>query len=874
MKKLMILSVLLVTSALPGFAQSADADQDSSSVDELTPYEQLFEDADRILNAEGLIDLHLIDEKLFFEFPKELLGREMIIGTSVMETSNINDAAAMERPDTPLLIMFTERDSTIYMHRGNHFSRADNGEGNIARAIDKNNLPPVLFSFEIEAESPDEDAYVFDATQIFVSGREELSPFGPNTGVPSMFSGFSSNFKPNLSQLLDVNAFEDNVSITSYLSYGISSTFLGFVVENDRPATFRVKHSIMVLPDEKMRPRLADERIGVYSNEYLVYSEADNGVRRERYAHRWNLPLADADEYAWRNSTQVAEPITFYVDPNFPDEWIPYIMDGINAWSRAFEEIGLQNTIKAKLFPDDEQFSPHNTSVSTVNFVLSGRDNTVGQRWTDPRTGEILSASVNIYSGMIDKIREDLFFRTSAVNPDARTVEPSNELIGQTLKNMTTHLIGNSLGLTRNLGASSAMPVDSLRSPSFTQRYGITPSIMDHAFYNTVAQPGDMERGVQMTPNDLGVYDYYAIDWLYKPFIDVDSYRDEVDRLTKKIEEKQHDPMYRFRQQQVVNIFDPDIVANDLGDDQVKATRYAMQNLEYTYRNMNEWLADEDPDYLYRTHLHFSFVNIHFFWYLRQPLNLLGGVRQYQTFEGAPFAAYEVVPAEEQRRAVLYLLELLEDLDWMNDESVKRNIDSLSGDPGEYMRSVLMSYILDWGVQRTEFTQTKTRSNPYTQQMFLDDVYSYLWEDIDPSEIDDARLSLQTLFTRYLMARSPIKAAGNREAGGSSALQASGHPAGMAALGQPAQVDRTLQRLAMDQNSLQALSEQTESLFREQSGQNSGGEGSYLDLTVYEMLYRTQADLDRLSREAEEDSYRYEYEYLLWQVNQLLGSTN
>lgn len=864
-KKFVLIWIIFIASAVAVNAQTGESEEDK------TAYEKLYEDAEEIIRADGLIDLRLVDGKVLFEFPKELFGKDMIIGTSVVETSNRNDAASLERPDKPLLIKFTKRDSTIYMHKGNYLSRSDSDIGNISNALEKNFSSPILHSFKIDAETPDSTAYVFDASKIFLSGSDELNPFGPYSGVPALFSSQSSSFKPDLSLLLNVDAYEDNVSIMSYLSYEISSTFLGFTVDTDRPATFKVKHSIFLLPEDKMRPRIADERIGVYSNEYLVFLEGENGVKNEKFAHRWRLNFTDTDEYNWRGTASAEEPIIFYVDNKFPEKWTSYIIEGIEVWNEAFEEIGVYNAIEVKLFPqEDESFSPNNVSYSTVNFVLSGRNSSVGQRWTDPRTGEILSSSVNIYNGMINKIKEDLFVRTSATNPEARTMEPTDELIGQTLKNYTTHLIGNNLGLTKNLSASSAIPVDSLRSPSFTQEYGITPSIMDEAFYNIVAQPGDYEKGVQMTPNDLGVYDFYAIDWLYRPYPEYESYRDEISVLNKKIEEKQHDPMYRFRTRHVNNILDPDINANDLGDDQVKATEYALKNLEFTFKNLNEWLADEDPDYSIRTELHFSFVNIHFFWYLRQPLSKLGGVRQYQTYEGAPYPSYQVVTAQEQRNAVNYLLALLEDLEWLNDNSVTNNIDSISGDSAEFMRSILFTYILDWGVRRTAFTQSKAGNNPYTQEEFLNDVYSYLWDDFSEQATNDEKLSMQALFTNYLIYNSPIKA--NNPASGiaSAAFNANNFLLETVSLGNESTVGKMAQSIFMSSENIESVQIDYEmnSLI---SDMQDNEISSYYDLNIYDLIFRTQTKLEGLQAELENENLKNEYDYLLFKVNQTLG---
>ena len=99
----------------------------------------------------------------------------------------------------------------------------------------------------------------------------------------------------------------------------------------------------------------------------------------------------------------------------------------------------------------------------------------------------------------------------------------------ESLEYILAHEIGHCLGLMHNMAASDAFPVDSLRSATFTQRYGTTPSIMDYARFNYVAQPGD--KGVKLTPPDLGPYDYYAIGYAYRPLPDKKDLFDEEETL-------------------------------------------------------------------------------------------------------------------------------------------------------------------------------------------------------------------------------------------------------------------------------------------------------------------------------------------------------
>src|SRR5699024_2877618 len=232
-----------------------------------TEYDQLFSGKPAKV-SEGMITLRKMGGKVYFEFPTRLLHKKMLLGASVEATSNAADAAAGEQPDYPLSVYFTQEDSTIHMRGVRVWAVTSDSTRKIQAALDKSSLGPILDSFEIEAVTPDSSAVVFDATGIFVTDREATDPFGPFGGVSSLFSSREPSFNKNRSHLADIQAYEDNITVTSYLSYEVSSSFLGFQTEKERPATYLMRHTLVLLPEETMRPRIADPRIGVSSNEY------------------------------------------------------------------------------------------------------------------------------------------------------------------------------------------------------------------------------------------------------------------------------------------------------------------------------------------------------------------------------------------------------------------------------------------------------------------------------------------------------------------------------------------------------------------------------------------------------------------------------
>ena len=110
---------------------------------------------------------------------------------------------------------------------------------------------------------------------------------------------------------------------------------------------------------------------------------------------------------------------------------------------------------------------------------------------------------------VIALLRKWYFLQTSAYHPAARTKTLPDDITAQLIRYAAAHEIGHCLGLEHNFKASYAHNTEDLRRPEFTERYGTTPSIMDYARFNYVAQPGDGVRYV--LPPLLGVYDRYSI---------------------------------------------------------------------------------------------------------------------------------------------------------------------------------------------------------------------------------------------------------------------------------------------------------------------------------------------------------------------------
>ncbi|RAJ06462.1 uncharacterized protein DUF5118 [Chitinophaga skermanii] len=712
----------------------------------VTPYEKLFK-GKNVQTSKGMITLHQAQGKVYFEMPIQLLGKPMLIGSVTESVSHSDDGAAGEQAHDPLCVIFEEKDSIIHIRQMNYDQRVGGSEPG---DLQKSQVAPILASYKILAVSPDSSSLVFDPTNFFLSGNTNMDPYMPVGGLESR----RTSFKPDRSLLAGAKAFKDNITISSYMSYGVTKTFFGFVTAEDRPSTVLMKRSICLLPEVPMQPRLNDPRIGVFYTKY-DHVDARNGVEPVYYANRWRLEPSNPTAYAKGEKVTPVQPIVFYIDNKFPASWVPYIRQGVEQWNVAFEKIGFKDAIVTKMYPEnDSTFDPNNIKYNCIKYAPTATQNAMGPSWVDPRTGEILNASVYVYHGITDVLRDWLFIQTSPADKRARTANMSMELVGPSLRYVLTHEVGHCLGLMHNMGASATFPVDSLRSPSFTQKYGTTPSIMDYARFNFVAQPGDMEKGVSMTPPPLGIYDEYAIDWLYRVLPGNPSMEVTAKTLEAFVSEKIKNPMFRYGKQQFAGNLDPNALSEDLGDDQVKATAYAMKNLRYVMENFNNWVKDEDEDYSFRRKMNFNIINIQFYWYLTHVLSNLGGIYQYEKYEGDPFPAYTVVPKAKQKESLNFLLSTLENATWLNNPEIDQNIDAINGNAAQYMQTILFPYIMRW-VNNIGYSEAKGGNESYTQAESLADVFNFIWKETLSGKAASAeKLNMQKSYVQVLT-RSP-----------------------------------------------------------------------------------------------------------------------
>ena len=596
----------------------------------------------------GMMTLHIVDDKLFVELPLKMLNRDMMLMSSVAEITDHTDSYVGLSPLRPLQVKFDTINRTVLLRRDRNQSVvADNG-AEIRRALAQSNMPAILGSYKIKAFNADSTAVVFDMTDLFIGGESLLTAIDPRSETKLVLRGIAFNQKKDRSMLTDVAAFEDNATITSYITYDskIGKTY-------NKVTTAKLVRSLALLPETPMRPRLADFRLPLNVLGKYNYHSDYKLMDPVYFATRWRMEPSDQAAYDRGEAVEPKAPVVFYIDTTFTAQMSAAITKGILEWNKCFEAIGFKDAIRVRPFPtpeEDPQFSPQNFRYNCINYVPSLTGDARVRTYVDPRSGEILRTTVMVCHNMTWEMPFEIFVFTAHADPSVRQRYMPDSTLFEHIKNHFTWLTGvDCFGMAYNLTSSAAFPSDSLHNnAAFTQKYGTTPSMLDIAKYNFIAPIDAVKKGFRITPVGVGEYDYHVVKCLYKPIPEAKTSEEELKVIEKWVDATVGNPVYRYE-----NAKDcPDCGANDVGDDDIKNFKYALENLKYCMDNFDKWISDEDdPEYLYRNGL-YNYLYRRYKQVLTQVAITAYGVKTYERKANDPVPSYEFTPYAEQKEAL------------------------------------------------------------------------------------------------------------------------------------------------------------------------------------------------------------------------------
>ena len=726
--------------------------------EKIQPFEKVI--TSKAVSDEGIITVHKVEDKYYFEIPDKALKKEFLVVTRLTKAGaemRMGTVGYAGDQISQNVISFEKGpNDKVFLRSISYVDYAKDSTSAMYKTVMRNNVNAIEQAFDIKAFGKEKNSTVIDVTD-FINADNDVVSFDTR-----FKKGFRVGaFQKDKSFVNFVKSFPTNIEINTTKTYNRSAGEASPIPGAPKPEvsgnyTVEVNSSIILLPENKMQARYFDPRVGYFTVGYTDFDENPQGVERVSLVKRWRLePKAkDLEKYKRGELVEPEKPIVFYIDPLTPKKWIPYLIQGVNDWQKAFEKAGFKNAIYAKVpnAKEDPEWSLEDARFSAIVYKPSDVPNASGPSIADPRTGEILESHINWYHNVMKLLNDWYFVQASPNDPRARKVDFDDELMGELIRFVSSHEVGHTLGLRHNFGSSSTVPVENLRNKAWLKANGHTPSIMDYARFNYVAQPEDNVGGAGLMPR-IGDYDDWAIEWGYRRFYNYNSPEKEKAHLNKWVVEKLQNPRLWFGTE--TNPYDPRSQSEQVGDNPMIAGKYGVKNLQRIMENIESWSTKPNEDYSSLNN-RFTQVSGQFARYLGHVSKYIGGVKETPKMVEQKGAIYELVSKSEQKEALKFLSEnVFTTPNWLLKTSVLTKINKSPVEVVENLQKTVLNRVLSEGVLNKLYEGESLDANAYAVYDYLQDIKNSVFSELkSSSKIDIYRRNLQKNFVETLIART------------------------------------------------------------------------------------------------------------------------